>query len=192
MRVALFVPAALATAVLAGCGATNTVTVTVTRTRTVTTSAAATGTTSSTAPACTDADLQGRFAVVPGSAGAGQISYELTVTNASTSSCFVSGLPAVRLLDAAGAPLPTHVSAAHPGRGAAARIVLASGGSAGAQARFSPDIPGAGEQHTGACEPKATTMRVSTTGPATLDVPVRPPTSVCEHGALSFDLFTRR
>ena len=180
--------AGLALLVLAGCGGTKTVTVTVTRTQTITTTAAAPGTTSM-ASACTGSDLEGTFSVVPGSAGAGQISYALTVKNASGHDCFVSGIPGVQLLDASGAPLPTHVSAAHPGQGTAAKIELAPGGSASAQARFSPDVPGVGDRQTGTCQPKAVTMRVSTTGPDTFDAPVQPPTSVCEQGSLRFDLF---
>jgi Domain of unknown function (DUF4232) len=174
---------------LAACGGTKTVTVTVTHTQTVTTTATATATTPAAAPACSGSDLRGTFSGVPGSAGAGQISYVLTVTNASAGDCFVSGIPQVQLLDTSGAPLPTHVSAAHPGQGAAAKITLAPGNSARAEARFSPDVPGVGEQHAGACEPKAVTMRVSTTGPSSFEAPISPPTSVCEQGALRFDLF---
>jgi Domain of unknown function (DUF4232) len=174
---------------LAACGGTKTVTVTVTHTRTVTTTAAATAPTPAAAPACTGSDLRGRFAAVPGSAGAGQISYALTVTNASAADCYVSGIPQVQLLDSSGNPLPTHVSAAHPGQGTAARITLAPGSSASAQARFSPDVPGVGEQQAGACEPKAVRMRVSTTGATSFVAPISPPTSVCEQGSLRFDLF---
>lgn len=191
-RAALLPAVGLAAAgVLAGCGGTTTVTVTVTHTRTVTTTATAPATTTPSAASapCSGSDLQGKFAVLPGSAGAGQISYVLTVTNASTRACFVSGIPGVQLLDASGAPLPTHVSAAHPGQATAARITLAPGDSASAEARFSPDVPGVGEQQQNPCEPKAATMRVSTTGPTTVDVPVSPPTSVCEQGSLHFDLF---
>jgi hypothetical protein len=142
------------------------------------------------APACRGDDLDGTFAVVAGSAGAGQISYELTLTNKGTSACWVSGIPDAQLLDASGSPLPTHVAAARPGESLAARIELAPGDSAYAQARFSPDVPGVGEQHSGPCEPKAATMRVSPQGGGALEVPVKPPTPVCEQGALSFELLS--
>ena len=179
---------------VAGCGGSTTVTqrVTVTRTHTVTTTATATGgtTTAVSAPACSGSDLNGTFAVVQGSAGAGQISYELTLTNASQADCFVSGIPDVQLLDASGKPLPTHASVAEPGKALAAMVVLSPGDSAYAQARFSPDVPGVGEQHSGACEPKAARMRVSPQGGGTLEVPVQPPTPVCEQGALSFALLS--
>ena len=108
----------------AGCGGSTTVTqrVTVTSTRTVTTAPTTVGTTTSgtSAAACSGGDLDGSFAVVRGSAGAGQISYELTLTNASRSTCFVSGIPSVQLLDASGSPLPTHAAAAQPGQALAA------------------------------------------------------------------------
>lgn len=175
----------------AGCGGSTTVTrtVTVTQTRTVTTTTAG-GTTTSSAPACAGGDLTGSFSVVSGSAGAGQISYRLTLTNASAAGCYVSGIPDVQLLDASGSPLPTHVAAARPGEALAAMIELQPGDSAYAQARFSPDVPGVGEQHAGPCEPKAASMRVSPQGGGTLAVPVGPPTPVCEQGALRFELLS--
>jgi len=191
-------PAGAAAAVLlllaAGCGGSTTVTrtVTVTHTHTVTTTTAGgSGTTATTsAPACAGGDLSGTFAVVPNSAGAGQISYELTLTNASQASCFVTGIPNVQLLDASGKPLPTHAAAAQPGTALAARVVLAPGDSAYAQARFSPDVPGVGEQQAGACEPKAARLRVSPSGAGSVEVPVQPPTPVCSQGSLRFDLLS--
>ncbi len=147
----------------AGCGGSRTVTVTVTRTRTVTVTApTSTGTTTgaSTAGACTGGQLGGVFTTIAGSAGAGQISYLLTLTNTGSAACFVSGLPVVQLLDKNGSPLPTHGSAARPGTQTAARVVLAPRASATAQARFSPDVHGSGEQQTGPCEPTAITLRV--------------------------------
>ena len=180
----------------AGCGGSRTSTVTVTRTRTVTvtvTAPTSTGTTTtgaSTAAACTGGELGGVFTTVAGSAGAGQISYLLTLTNASSASCFVSGVPAVQLLDKNGAALPTHGSAAQPGTQTAARVVLAPGASATSLARFSPDVPGSGEQQTGPCEPTAITLRVEATGGGTVDVPIKPVTSVCEQGSIRFSLFS--
>ena len=179
----------------AGCGGATTVTrtVTVTHTHTVTTAATAptgTGTTASAAGACAAGDVSGSFAVIRGSAGAGQISYELTLSNSSTSDCFVSGIPDVRLLDAAGTPLPTHAEAAQPGTALAAKIELKPGDSAYAEARFSPDVPGVGEQQSGACEPKAARLRVSLRGAGSTEVPVQPPTPVCSQGTLRFDLLS--
>jgi hypothetical protein len=181
-------------AIAAGCGGTKTVTVTQTSTtvQTVTvttTTTAATTTGPAEAAACTGADLAGRFAVVPGSAGAGNIVYSVRLTNTSASPCFVSGLPAVTLLDRNGSPLPTHVSAAQPGRATAARIVLQSGDTAKADARFSPDVPSAGEQQTGPCESKAYVLRVTAPDGGTVAAPISPPTAVCGHGSLSFSVF---
>ena len=192
MRVAVLTGVVIV-AIAAGCGGTKTVTVTQTSTtvQTVTVTTTTTTTTGSAAPAaCTGADLEGRFAVVPASAGAGNIVYELRLTNTSTSPCAVSGLPAVTLLDRNGSPLPTHVSAAQAGQATAAQIVLQSGQTAKADARFSPDVPGTGEQQTGQCEPKAYVLRVTAPGGETVAAPISPPTSVCEHGSLSFSVFS--
>jgi hypothetical protein len=181
-------------AVAAGCGGTKTVTVTQTSTTvqtvTVTTTAPATTTGPAEAAACTGADLAGNFSVDPGSAGAGNIVYSLHLTNTSSSPCFVSGLPAVTLLDKNGSPLPTHVSAAQAGQATAARIVLQSRDTAKADARFSPDVPSTGEQQIGACEPKSYVLRVTAPDGGTVAAPISPPTAVCGHGSLSFSLFT--
>ena len=197
MRVPLSALAALAVvAAAAGCGGTKTVTETATATTvrtvtftTTTTTAAATTTGAAEAAPCTGGDLEARFAVVPGSAGAGNIVYSLRLTNVSAAACFVSGLPAVTLLDQNGSPLPTHASAAQPGQATAARIVLQSGAAAKADARFSPDVPGIGEQHTGPCEPKAYVLRVTAPGSGTVAAPINPPTAVCERGGLSFTVY---
>src|SRR5690348_13399 len=147
----------------------------------------AAGARSSVAPPCTGSALAASFAVVPGSAGAGNIVYALRLRNRSAGACFVSGLPSLRLLGRHGAPLPTKVVAAFPGALTAVRVVVRPGGYASASARFSPDVPGPGEGHPGKpCEPKAYRVRVhappgtgSTTGAVT------PPTSVCERGRMS-------
>ncbi len=182
-RAAVLLSAVAGVAALAGCGGTKTVTVTrtVTTTRTVTAPA-------SSADACTGSSLTGAFKVLAGSAGAGQIVYELTLTNVGQSACFVSGLPVAQLVDASGKSLPTHVIAARAGTAAAAKIVLAPGSTANARARFSPDVAGTGDQQTGACQPEASTLRVTPNGGGTLDVAIQPPTSVCEQGQLQFDL----
>lgn len=177
---------------LAGCGGTKTTTVTQTVTKTVTKPASTTSTTTSTsttaAAACSGADLSGSFAGVPGSSGAGQTSYKLTLTNSSSSACFVSGIPDLQLLDAQGGALPTTVSAEQPGEATAAKIVLQPGASAAAEARFSPDVPGTGDsQQPGPCEPVAHQLEV-TIGGASVTVPVTPPTSVCERGSLRMAL----
>ena len=164
----------------------HTHTVTVTTTRTVTT----TPKPPASAAACGGGDLSGTFALVAGSAGAGQIEYALTLTNTSQQSCFVSGLPQAELVGSDGSSLPTHVVAAQPGADTAAKITLTPGASAVASARFSPDVTGQGDSQSGACQPKAHILRVSPNGGGTLDAPVRPPTSVCERGTLTFGSFS--
>jgi Protein of unknown function (DUF4232) len=173
---------------LAACGGgTKTVTETATVVHT-TTVRVTTQETPSSATACTGDAMSGSFAVIPGSPGAGQISYRLRVKNDSPVTCYVSGLPVVQLLDQAGHDLPTNAQPARPGTATAARIILQPGASASADARFSPDVPGGSEQTDGPCEPKAYTLRVSFAG-APLDVPITPPTPVCERGTLSFSLY---
>jgi len=173
----------------AGCGlggSTKTVTVanatTVTTTKTVTTTAPA-----ASAHPCAGAQLTGSFALVPGSAGAGQIAYALTVRNASERPCSLHGIPEGTLLGASGAALPTHVRAA--GGGTAIRVVLQPGASAVAQARFSPDVAGEGDSQSGTCQPEAHTFQVTPNGGGVMDAAIKPPTSVCEQGTLSFEAF---
>lgn len=139
-------------------------------------------------PPCAGADMSGLFYVVPGSAGAGQITYALRLRNRSARACFVSGLPRLQLLGRTGKLLPTHVWPAHPGALAAIRVLLAPGKYAVATARFSPDVPGAGEQVSGPCEPKAFRARVWPPGGGSGSFVVRlaPPTPVCEKGRLVF------
>jgi Protein of unknown function (DUF4232) len=175
--------------VAAGCGGTKTVTtattVTISKTVTVTTSAS-----QASAPPCSGADLSGTFTVVPGSAGAGQISYELKLVNDDSAACFVSGLPTVLLIDEQGGRLPTRVSAEAPGTATAARIVLQPQQAATADARFSPDVPGVGEPTAGSdCEPRAFTLHV-TFGDGSVEAAIKPPTPVCEHGSLRFSLYS--
>lgn len=161
-----------------------------TRTHTVTTTQTVTTSGGSTTPAsaCTGDDVQGSFDLVPGSAGAGQIAYRLTLTNTSSGTCFVSGVPALQLLDANGGDLPTHVVAA-PGQGTAARITLQPGDSAIADARFSPDVPGQGDRPNGPCQPKAFRLVVTLSG-AVQSVAISPPTRVCEQGTLDILVFS--
>jgi hypothetical protein len=114
----------------------------------------------------------------------------LTVTNTSDSECYVTGLPQLQLLDAKGGALQTSVSAAQPGTATAAKIVLQAASSAKSEARFSPDVPGQGEGQAGQpCEPVAHQVQVTATGGGTFVVPVKPPTSVCEHGSLRMSLY---
>ena len=145
-------------------------------------------------PPCRAVQLSGTFTRIEGSAGAGQVSYALRLRNHSTTTCFVSGLPSLQLLDRFGKRLPTHVTPAFPGAGTAARIFLVGGAAAWAEARFSPDVPGVGEPVAGrACE--RTAYRVIDGVPPSssrLSAPIRPPTPVCEHGAMRVSLLGKK
>lgn len=140
---------------------------------------------------CKGAQLAGSFAVVPGSAGAGNITYALRLKNTSKASCSVTGLPQGQLLGRRGGKLPTHVRAAFPGALTAILVTLRPGQSTRATARFSPDVPGTGEQMVGRCEPVGYSFRVTAQGGGTTTVKVLPPTSVCEHGRLLFSAYGR-
>ena len=191
VRAAVVILAAL---VLAGCDATKTVTVTRTvshvRTVTVTTTRAGTTTTTAASAPCAAGSLQGSFDVVPGSPGAGQISYTLRLTNVGATPCYVSGIPQVQLLGTTGGALPTSASAEPPAPASPPKVSLQHGGSAVAEARFSPDVNGTGDSTTGQCQPTATVLRVTAPGGGTLDAPIQPPTPVCEQGSLHFRVFS--
>ncbi len=148
-----------------------------------------TTTTAASAP-CAAGSLQGSFDVVPGSPGAGQISYKLTLTNTGATPCFVSGIPQVQLLGTTGGALPTSASAEPPAPASPPKVSLQHGGSAVAEARFSPDVNGTGDSTTGQCQPTATVLRVTAPGGGTLDAPIQPPTPVCEQGSLHFRVFS--
>jgi hypothetical protein len=152
----------------------------------------ATASASGKAPRCRGTQLSVSFSVVPGSAGAGNVSYALRVKNVSSSTCTVSGLAGMRLLGRKGKKLPTHVVNADPGV-AAVVVTLKPGHSAWAAGRFSPDVPGPGEQQSGPCE--LTSYHVSVTVPPRGDAvvgPFSPPNPVCEHGTISLSVLGTR
>ena len=141
---------------------------------------------------CTAARLSGVFTVVPGSAGAGNIVYALRLKNTSSAPCTLTGIPGVVLLARRGTKLPTRPFPAHPGALTAVLVTLQPAQSARATARFSPDVPGPGEPVSGRrCEPVAYTLLVRPNGGGTLRAPIRPPTSVCEHGGMTWQVLTQ-
>jgi len=140
---------------------------------------------------CAAGQLSGYFAYVPGSAGAGNVVYELDLTNISRTSCRLTGLPRLRLVGLGNRPLPTHVIAAYPGQLTAVLVRLAPGAAAVATARFSPDVPGIGETTIGACEPIAYRLRVTAPGGGTLLAPIAPATRVCEHGQMQLSAYSK-
>jgi Protein of unknown function (DUF4232) len=153
---------------------------------------AATASGHTTANACTGTSLAGRFSVIPGSAGAGNISYELRLRNIGRTTCTVTGLPLGRLLGRSKRPLPTHVRPAQRGALTAVLVRLAPGQATVATARFSPDVPGPGEGTVGACERTAYWFRVTAPAGGTTLAEVAPPTPVCEHGTLFFSAYGRK
>ena len=174
----------LAAAIVLGasaCGGSHTTTLTVIQTTTV----VHTVTTTATPPQaarCTGSDLSATFTVQAGSAGAGNIVYTLALTNSSSSTCTLTGLPELQLLDKSGDALPTHASPS-PGSEQVG-TELHPGGSMKWDARFSPDVPGTGDQQTRRCQPVAATLRVALPAGGTVDAQVSPPTSVCEQGTI--------
>ncbi len=140
---------------------------------------------------CKGSQLAGSFSAIRGSAGAGSISYALRLRNTSTASCSVTGLPQGQLLGRHGGRLPTQIRAEFPGALTAILVTLRPGASARATARFSPDVPGTGEQTAGRCEPVAYILRVTAPGGGTTVAKVLPPTPVCEHGRLLFSAYGR-
>jgi hypothetical protein len=142
---------------------------------------------------CSSPQLTGNFLVIPGSAGAGSISYQLNVRLHLGPNCFVSGLPRIQLLGFHGRPLPTKIVPAFRQGLLAVRVLLAPEHGARAQARFSPDVPGVGEPVAGrSCERTAYSLRVTLPpGDATFIAPVRPVTPVCEHGRMTVSALSR-
>jgi hypothetical protein len=141
--------------------------------------------------ACTGKDLQGTFAAVPGSEGAGNIVYALRLRNASARACAIKGLPQLQLLGKEGVKHPTAAVALHPAQAAATLVTLAPKKTAALTARFSPDVPGPGEQVIGRCEPVSAKLRVTPSGGGSLIVAIAPPTSVCEHGGMTLSVLAR-
>jgi hypothetical protein len=147
---------------------------------------------SRSAAMCSGAQLVPSFRVVPGSAGAGNIVYRLTVTNRGKAACVVTGVPIVQLYGKTGKRLPTRVRAAFPQALTAILVTVAPGQSAHAKARFSPDVPGPGEPVSGSgCEPTSYWVSVTAGGVGSAKGRVLPPTPVCEHGSLQFTAYTR-
>jgi hypothetical protein len=140
---------------------------------------------------CKGSQLTGSFKGIPRSAGAGNIVYRLRVVNTASQSCFVTGIPSLTLLDKAGRKLPTNARfSGPPGTLSAVVAPLGKGQAGSLTARFSPDVPGPGEQTTGACEKTAYKLRVTPSGGGSVVVGISPPTPVCEHGSLQLSVFT--
>jgi len=139
---------------------------------------------------CKGVQLTGTFAAVPGSAGAGNISYLLVLRNRSTRICLVTGLPQFRLLGHYGKALPTRTFPSHPGFATAVLVTLRPGQVTSVTARFSPDVPGVGEPANGPqCERTAYRLQVFARGGGSSVVPILPVTPVCEHGSMQVSVY---
>lgn len=130
---------------------------------------------------CGPAALRASFTLVPGSQGAGQIGYTLTITNAGRTSCTISGFPGMRLIGAGGVRLATR---AHPEQSGGAVVALATGQWAQSNATFSPDIAAANEPGNH-CEPLAYRLLLTLAGGGSVLAPMDP-TMVCQHGSMAF------
>ncbi len=125
--------------------------------------ALAAGGTAAKAAACNANNFTAHMREIKGSAGAGSISYRLSLTNTGSKACKMGNHAALQLEKADGKDLPTHVHNA----GTAGTITVAAGATAKAELRFSPDIPGPGEPKHGPCEPRASLAVVTLTAPGT-------------------------
>ncbi len=134
--------------------------------------------------------MRGTFTYVPGSGAAGHLSYALRLRNVTRATCWVSGIPRLRLLDSRHRALPTRVVPARPGV-MAVRVVLRKSQTAKAEARFSPTVSGPGEPANRQCERTAVVLRVTLAGSRSVLAPIRPRTPVCEHGRMVFSMLSR-
>jgi hypothetical protein len=142
----------------------------------------AAGASASSPARCRASQLTATMTHIPFSEGAGNTGYLLKLRNVGATRCRLGNHPRLRLLGTGGRALPTHVSTF----GRSGTVTIAPHRSASARLRFSPDILGPGEPAHGPCEPKAHAVRVTLTAPAHGSTvgPVKPPTSVCEHGSM--------
>ena len=144
--------------------------------------ALATGSSTVKAGGCNANNFAAHMREIKGSAGAGSISYRLSLTNTGSKACRLGNYARLQLEKADGKDLPTHVHQV----GTPATITVAAGATASAPLRFSPDIPGPGEPKHGPCEPRASLVVVTLLYPSSGSTvaQVRPKTSVCSHGSI--------
>jgi hypothetical protein len=148
---------------------------------TATGSATATPTATGSAPRCAPAHVSAMMTQIPGSGSAGHIDYRVAIKNRGAASCTLGNHPGLRLLKTNGQRLPTHVTKL----GRQRLVTITPGHSASARLHFSPDIPGPLEPVRGLCQPVAHKVTVFLTPTKSVVGPVRPPTPVCEHGAIA-------
>jgi hypothetical protein len=145
-------------------------------------------------PRCHTRDLSASFTAVPHSVGAGNILYNIKLTNTSGHTCTIYGFPGMLLLDANHRPLPTNLQW---GTTSVKRLVtLRPGGTAAATDRFSPDVPGTGDHAPATpgpgwtCQPKSVYVEITPPDEtAHLVAAVSPATPVCEGGGMGASAF---
>lgn len=159
-------------------------------TTTTTTTAPPAAPRSDAPPVCDASQLAASFAQVQGASYAGHVVYLLVLKNDSTTTCTVSGVPSMLLLDDQQHALPTSVEQNPPAP--TTTVTLAPGDPAYSEASFSPDVPGVGEPADGnQCEPTAASVRVSWTGTDSSTVTaLQPATPVCERGSLAMSVLS--
>ena len=142
------------------------------------------GVAQSSARVCVGGDLAAAFSLEPGSMGAGNVVYRLRLTNVSSAACVLNTPLRFLLFDLHGVALPTHVTVTNAGKPAWG-VIAAHRPVLYAKGRFSPDVPGVGEQERGPCEPVARRLRVTLPAGSHVTAAITPTTRVCERGSIS-------
>jgi hypothetical protein len=127
---------------------------------------------------CHTADLAG--SLQPGDSGAGQRHATLVLRNTSGRTCTIKGYGGIGLVDASGAPLPTHQNRVSP---APTTVTLRPGGSASSQLHWGA-VPGTGDSSSGDCQPTPAALQVippDETAPLSIAWTQGP---VCEAGSI--------
>ncbi|MGI8493486.1 MAG: DUF4232 domain-containing protein [Acidimicrobiales bacterium] len=122
------------------------------------------------------------FTIIPGSAGAGHVEGRIVLVNVGTNPCRTGGYVGVQLLGASDTPLPTKVvrDTGTP----VTTIVVPAGGAASALVRFSPDVPGPGDNPGPSCQPVASGSEITPPNDTSFVIAHGPQSSVCEQGTL--------
>lgn len=144
--------------------------------------ATASGRGTSAVKPCRSTQLSASMTHIFGSNGAGSTGYRLNLHNKSPHRCSVHEHLDLQLVSARSVKLPTHVV----DFGRHGVVTIAPRRTVSARLRFSPDVPGPGETGPGACEPRAVRVIVFLGPPrgGAVSGPIRPATSVCEHGTI--------
>jgi hypothetical protein len=110
-------------------------------------------------PQCRTPDLSGEANIVAGSAAAGHITMNITVTNTSGHTCTIFGFPGLALEDTNQDVQPTKVT--WDPAVAKTLITLANGASASSSAQLDKDLPVGSEPLSGPCEPASFYLQIT-------------------------------